>query len=256
MKKATQQQISQLKKRSAPINYSTVSVNEMGQLQERASLLNQRIVEGYGCIWGVRNDYGEMVVRGAYAKSIQEMGPGTNSNYQIKFRDEHGRACALFDVLKEDEIGLYFRTKPLDEVQWCDDLLTQLRSGTINNFSNGFKFIWDKIEYDTDNDALVILEARLFEISAVAIPADMETFAIRSIEDVEILNEQTENFIISLPPHKQLEARKLFTRYTSLSQTEPLEQRRKALREEIEPSAAGIDYSALRTEISQHSLLT
>jgi len=187
MQKLTREQLSQLKKRSAPINYGTVSVNECGMLQERNNLLDQRIVEGYGCIWGSKNDYGEIVVRGAYTKSIKDNGPGSNSNYQIKFRDEHGRACALFEVLIEDEIGLYFKTKPLDNVQWCDDLLVQLRSGTINNFSNGFKFLWDRIEYDAEQDALVILEARLFEISAVAIPADMETFAMRSNENKEIL---------------------------------------------------------------------
>lgn len=252
MQKATPEQIRQLKKRSAPINYSNVSVNECGELEERAALLDQRIVEGYGCIWGVRNSHGEIFVRGAFAKSIQEMGPGSKSNYHIKFRDEHGRACALFDVLAEDEIGLYFKTKPLDNVQWCDDLLVQLRSGTINNFSNGFKYIWDKIEYDTENDALVILEARLFEVSAVAIPSDTETFALRSAQDPEILFDDTEKFIITLPHSFQLEARHIFARYNSLK--EPVEHRKTPLT--TEPKAAGIDYSALRAELKQNSLLT
>ena len=252
MQKATPEQIRQLKKRSAPINYSNVSVNQLGQLETRSALLDQRIVEGYGCIWGVRNSHGEIFVRGAFAKSIQEMGPGAQSNYHIKFRDEHGRACALFDTLIEDEIGLYFKTKPLDDVQWANDLLVQLRSGTINNFSNGFRYIWDKIEYDTENDALVILEARLFEISAVAIPSDLETFACRAAEDPEKLFDDTEEFIITLPRAIQLEARRIFARYTSLK--EPVEQRNIPLA--TEPNATGIDFFALRAELKQNSLLS
>lgn len=243
--------IKEMQLRERPINYGTVSINQMGQLEERASLLDQRIVEGYGCIWGVRNDYGEIFVRGAFAKSIQELGPGSNSNYQIKFRDSHGKACALFDVLKEDEIGLYFKTKPLDKVQWCDDLLVQLRSGTINNFSNGFKYIWDKVEYQEETNSMIMIEARLFEISAVAIPSDIHTFAIRSTEEPEYLQEETEDFIISLPRSKQLEARKLITRCMSLRDTdEPLELRRKAL-DKTEPVETGLDYQYLLTHLKE-----
>ena len=249
-KKITAQQLQELKHRAAPINYNSLSVNQMGELQERSALLDQRIVEGYGVIWGNCNDYDEMFVRGAFAKSIKDNGPGSNANYQLKLRDEHGRACALFDVLIEDEIGLYFRTKPLDEVEWCDDLLVQLRSGTINNFSIGFKYIWDKIQFDDANDCMIILEARLFEVSAVAIPADMETFAIRSLETDEKLIDETETFINSLPNEKQLQARKIFALYKSLNNVEP----GNPLEKEVKPEVRGIDYGALTKAINNLQL--
>ncbi len=72
-----------MKIRAAPINYSNVSVNELGELQERISLLDDRVVEGYGCIWGKRNTHGEKYVKGCFAKSIQERGPGSNSSYGL-----------------------------------------------------------------------------------------------------------------------------------------------------------------------------
>lgn len=237
--------IKELQLRAKPINYSSVGVNQMGQLAERSSLLDQRIVEGYGCIWGSKNDYGEIFVKGCFSKSIEDLGPGSNSNYQIKFRDNHGKACALFEVLKEDEIGLYFKTKPLDAVEWCDELLVQLRSGTINNFSNGFKYVWDRIEYNAEEDALMMIEARLFEISAVVIPSDMETFAIRSMEEPEYLADDVEDFIVSLPRSKQLEARKIFTRCMSpIEKITPLEARQQAPGPEA-PAKTGIDYNYL-----------
>ncbi len=174
--------IKEVKQRAAPINYSSVSVNDMGQLTERESLLDSRVVEGYGVIWNKVNDYGEKVIKGAYSKSIREMGPGSSANYQIKFLYQHnqGDPLSLFDEIKEDEIGLYFRTKPLDDVSNADRTIKQIRSGTLNNFSIGFDYVWDKMEYDETDDSLVIKEAKLFEISVVGIPADMNTFAKRN----------------------------------------------------------------------------
>lgn len=238
--------IEQFRKNAAPIAYSNVAVTQLGKLEKRASLLDERIVEGYGAIWGTRNSHGEMFTRGCFSKSIAEQGPQANSNYQIKFRDEHGKACALFEEIIEDEIGLYFRTKPLDNVQWANDLLVQLRSGTINNFSVGFRFIWDKVEWDDDTDSLVVLEARLFEVSAVAIPSDTQTFAIRSQEEIEYVQEDTEDFILSLPKSKQLEARKIIARNISLAtQTEPPKPIVKALNKRNKPVKAKVDYKYL-----------
>lgn len=237
--------LQELKIRAAAINYSTVSVNETGELEDSASLLDKRIVEGYGCIWGRQNNHGEIFHRGAFAKSILENGPKSGAAYEIKFRDEHGRACALFETLIEDEIGLYFRTKPLDSVSWSDDLLIQLRSGTINNFSNGFGFIFTEkaTKYNEDKNLFDIYEAKLFEISAVAIPSDMETFRMRSLKPLEMWD-LTEDFIKSLPRKNQLEARHIFAQYKALEVEEPPK-----AHHEPEPPKVAIDYSYLINNI-------
>lgn len=253
--KATPEQITKLKKRAAPINLRGLSVDDSGKLLEGKGetfeeLLAQRIVQGYAVIWGQANSHGERFVKGAFAKSISDLGPNSNSNYKIKFRDRHGKSVSLMAELEEDEIGLRFKTKPLDNVQWADDLLEQLRTGTINNFSIGFRYIWDKIEYDDETDELIMLEARLFEISGVDIPSDMETFAIRAAEDEETLLDETEAFIETLGRPMQLEARHLFSKYKALIDAEPLEQRRKALKERNEqPTTKKINYRSLISKI-------
>lgn len=243
--------INEFQKREAPINYSNLAINSLGELvaavsilEKRESLLKDRIVQGYGVIWGSRNDYGEKFVKGCFAKSISEQGPDANSTYQIKFRDRHGNSCALFVELTEDEIGLYFKTKPLDKVKWCDDLLVQLESGTINNFSIGFKHMWDKVEWDEEDDSLINLEARLFEISAVDIPSDLKTYAVRSHEEPEYLRDDVEDFILSLPKSKHLEARKIFTRCMTLDHKEPTLEERKLLLSK-KPPKTGLDLNYL-----------
>lgn len=190
-------------------------------------------------MWNVKNEHGEKFVKGCWSRSIKENGPGSNSNYQIKFRDRHQRACALFDGVDEDSNGLHFRTKPLDPVSWADDLLVQIRSGTLNNFSNGFRFIWDKVEFDDKEDALVVIEARLFEISAVEVPSDMATYAFRNLDRMQ-LNEEIEEFIGDLPKSKQLEARQLISECMMVRSQEPLD--RKAL---TDSKPKGIDYNYL-----------
>lgn len=238
--------IVELKKRAAPIAYSASTVSRDGKLENFNNLLDQRIVEGYGCIWGVKNSHDERFFKGCFARSIKENGPDSGAAYQIKFRDEHGRAMALFEVIEEDEIGLYFRTKPLDDVSWADDCLTQLRSGTINNFSDGFKYIFEDyaIQWNETFQSIDIYEARLFEISAVAVPSDLQTFALRSQDDPEELYELTEDFIKSLPRKNQLEARHLFARHKSLNEQKAQDDSIIALRNQ-EPTAKGLDYNYL-----------
>lgn len=225
LKRIPPQKLKEIQARRLPIEYSYLSVDSQGKLCERkakdgTSLLDKRIVEGYGVIWGNVNSHGEMFVKGCFAKSIKDLGPNSNSEYKLKFRDRHGKVCGLFDEIKEDDIGLYFRTVPLDDVQWATDIITQLRSGSLNNFSIGFNHIWDKIEWDEENDCIVILEASLFEISVVDIPSDTKTYAIRSIER-EYLIDDVDDFIDSLPRSKKLDARKLFSLCMTLSKEEP-----------------------------------
>lgn len=241
--------IQELRKRAAAINYSSTVVTTDGRLEERENLLDKRIVEGYGCIWGSVNLHGERFHKGAFARSIRENGPDSEAAYKIKFRDEHGRACALFEVLEEDEIGLYFRTKPLDDVSWADDMLTQLRSGTINNFSNGFNYVFaqNTMKYSETENVLDIFEARLFEISGTAIPSDMNTFVLRSADN-EDLFELTEDFIKSLPRKNQLEARRIFALHKSQAETEAHKTEVEAQRNQ-QPIATGINYNYLINQL-------
>lgn len=237
--------VQELKHRAAALNYSTTTVDKDGNLQSRSELLDKRIVEGYGFIWGSINMHGERFFKGAFTRSIKENGPDSEAAYKIKFRDEHGRAMALFEVLEEDEIGLYFRTKPLDDVSWADDFLTQLRSGTINNFSGGFNYIFERnaLEWNDNDECVDIFQARLFEISGVAIPSDMKTFALRSADSDELF-ELTEDFIKSLPRKNQLEARRIFALHKSQGEIEARNNNLDDLKKLV-PVASGIDYNYL-----------
>jgi uncharacterized protein len=239
--------IQELKRTAAAINYRNLSVSQFGTLvEDYTNSLGQRIVKGYGLTWNTPNEYGESYLKGSCSKSIRERGPGSNANYEIKFLNQHKQddPLSLFAVLREDDYGLYFETVPLDEIPSASRVLTQLASRTLNNFSIGFDYVWDKMEYDAENDLLIMKEIELFEISVVSIPADMSTYAVRGIEEVEDLYDETDDFIKSLPRKVQMQARQLFARHKSLIDLEPLENRLKALKT-TEPVETGIDYDFL-----------
>jgi HK97 family phage prohead protease len=191
------------------------------------TLLDQRIVRGYSSLWTSKNSHREMFLRGAYAKSIDERGPGSNSAQQIKFLRQHNQSdpLSLFEEIQEDEIGLKFRTKPLDPVDSADRVLVQLRSGTLNNYSNGFLPVWDKAEYDDKTDTIIYAEAKLFEISTVGLASDASTFTIRNLDEFNEeelnLNDEVEYYIKTLPRQLQLEARFLFARQKTLYEMKP-----------------------------------
>lgn len=251
--------IKALKQRSAPVTYSTLAVRADGTLTDNKFSIEERTVKGYLIVWGVRDSYGTMFLKGCCAKSINDRGPESNSKYKITFLWQHRQdePIGQFTVLKEDDYGLYFEAVVDDpnDVPTAKRALSQINSGTINQFSAGFDYVWDdgKMVYDENTDSILLKEIDLYEGSAVTIGANMETYAIRSAQDLsqakEDLHDETEDFIRTVPRKQQLELRQLIARHISLAKIEPDELRQKTL-ENSEPVARGIDYKYLINNFS------
>lgn len=240
--------IKELKRRAAPINYSNVAVNERGELTgDFLADLDNRIISGYLLVWGRINMHGEMFLRGCASKSINDRGPQSAANYKITFLNQHrqGEPLCVFAELIEDDFGLRFRTKPLDDVPWADHVLTQVRSGTLNQFSAGFDYVWQQTEWDDANECIVCKEIDLFEGSVVTIGSEMGTYVIRSKDEADGLFEEIETFIKTLPRKDQLQARQYFTQLKSLADLEPFEQRDTTLEEREKPTKNAINYNYL-----------
>lgn len=209
---------------------------------------NDRLCKQYFAVWGVPDDWGTVPVKGCFSKSLEERGPNSKSNYKIVVLWQHDQRDPLCipKVLIEDEVGLYGEYEP-DSVPSGDRCILQLRSGTINNGSYGFNYVWDKMEYD-DNTGLVLMkECNLFEVSPVTIGSQKETFAVRSANGTytdPFLEDETEDLIKQLPRKHHLEIRSLINRHISLAKIQPAEPTEQTL-ETREPKQVGIDYNYL-----------
>jgi len=252
MPKTLHPKILELKKRSAPIKFSNLSVGSDGTIGDAVeSDFDGRIVAGYGVMWNSVNDYRERFHKGSASKSINERGPQSRAKMPIKMLNFHNQKepLALFDELSESEEGLYFRSKPFDEVDYADRMLIHLRNKTVDNFSIGWNPVWDKLDYNETEDTLEVLEMELYEISPVSLASDSNTYAMRNKADKDDaileLTDEINYFIKHLPRDVQLEARNLFARHKTLLETEPPDEIMKALMKRKPAKKTAVDYNYL-----------
>lgn len=216
---------------STPILRAHVATKVTQPVQMRAaknSNDNGRLLRQYFAVWGVPDDYGTVPIKGCFSKSIQERGPASNAAYKITALYMHSQpdSVGLPVELIEDEVGLYAEVPVLEGIQVCDELVIRHASGTCNNGSYGFNYIWDKMEYDDKLDAIIMKECDLQEISFVTIGAQKETFGVRKVNgnfEDDTLIDETENFIKRISRKDRLELRSLIDRHITLAKLQPHE---------------------------------
>ena len=209
-----------------------------------------RTVSGYAAIWGNVDDAGDMLIKGCCAKSIAERGPASSTNRKIIFLWMHDIDEPLGRITKlvEDDKGLYFEAV-VDKIPEGDRAIEQLKSGTLNQFSIGFLYVWDKCEYDSLRDAFVVKEINLFEISVVSLGCNEETGfeGMKGLDresEANKLARETERELKHLPGETAYKMRQLISKHIALASVKEPEQ---PLDEQSEPPANPIDLKSLLT---------
>ncbi|ANB66155.1 phage prohead protease, HK97 family (plasmid) [Anoxybacillus sp. B7M1] len=155
------------------------------------------IVEGYASTFGGEPDsYGDIVVKGAFNKTIQESGNRVKYLWQHDWNQPIGKVIEL----REDEHGLYFKAK-ISNTPRGQEFLQLAKDGVIDRVSIGYKTI--KADYDKESGIRYLREIKLYEISAVTFPANTNA-VISSVKNELIdekagrmLSEKTKNAIAS-----------------------------------------------------------
>ena len=155
---------------------------------ERAKLevTADRKIKGYAIVWGSKNDYNEIVLKGATLNSLNARGIGSTAGNKILVLNQHRQTEPLCvpSVLVEDDYGLYFEGDIIEGVGYADDVVNQVAQGVLRQVSYGFNYIWSQTEYDATNDAYVLKEIKLGEISLVTFSSD-ENAQLRSFNQLQ-----------------------------------------------------------------------
>jgi HK97 family phage prohead protease len=155
---------------------------------ERAKLeiTEDRKVKGYAIVWGSKNDYNEIVLKGATLNSLNARGIGSTSGNPILVLNQHRQTEPLCrpTVLQEDDYGLYFEGDVIEGVDYAENVVNQVNQGVLRQLSYGFNYIWDKTEYDATLDAYILKEIKLGEISLVTFSSD-ENAQLRSFNQLQ-----------------------------------------------------------------------
>lgn len=137
--------------------------------------IERRIVMGYAAKFGNIDLHGDMIMPGAFTKTITERGPqGKN---EIWFLHNHSSDNPLGkpSVLKEDNYGLYFEAAIID-TEIGEDILKLYENGLINQHSIGFSTIKEtRVEEGNQKPYYQIQEVKLYEFSSVLWGANPET---------------------------------------------------------------------------------
>ena len=132
--------------------------------------LKNRVVTGYLSNFDNKDYDNDIIVKGAFAKTIAERKDQIFFLNQHNWKQPHGR----FDVLREDEKGLYFESTPMIKgVSYSDDALKLYEAGIVNEHSIGFNVM----QSDTDQKSGIrtIKEIKLYEGSNVTLGANSST---------------------------------------------------------------------------------
>lgn len=205
------------RKKHEPVSYKMIA-------KEVTVSDESRKVSGYLAVFGVKDSDSDILVKGCFAKSIRERGPESSTNRKIAFLWQHDMKNPIGKmlVLREDDYGLYFEAE-IDDVEIGERALKQLKSGTLNQFSIGFMYVWDKCEWSEEAEALVVREVNLFEGSVVTMGANEFTYfsGMKSEQKEDELRKETEAAIKGLPAENQYEIRQIISKNIALATAQP-----------------------------------
>lgn len=144
-----------------------------------------RVVTGYLSSFGNKDFHGDVIEKGAFKKTIAER------KEQIFFLNQHDWKMPLnkFNVIQEDEKGLYFESMPLPDTSYANDVIKLYEAGVLKEHSIGFHTLKD--EYNENEDTRYIKEVKLFEGSVVTLGANPNTpfTGLKSMTQKEIEDE-------------------------------------------------------------------
>jgi HK97 family phage prohead protease len=150
---------------------------------------------------------GDVIRKGAFAKSILEHGPQSTSNRKIAFLRHHDwqQPIGKFLELTEDSNGL-LAVAEMGRSSLAEDAWKDYEDGIIREHSIGFQYIKDKMSFVEDSSLPMkgyyeIREVKLYEGSAVTFGSNDQTNVIsvmKSEERATYLDKLNQNFNTTL----------------------------------------------------------
>ena len=123
-------------------------------------------IEGYASLFGVTDQGGDVVLAGAYRKSLERL---RAEGRQVKMLWQHdpGQPIGVWDEVKEDAAGLWVKGRILTEVEKGREVAALVQAGAIDGLSIGYRTV--RAERDGKGQRL-LSELDLWEVSLVTFP--------------------------------------------------------------------------------------
>jgi len=173
-------------------NKSMIYVYKNQSLEVKDVDTKQGIVSGYFSAFGMVDSDGDIMMPGAFKRSIQDWGPDAKGRIKHLLNHDPSKPLGKIMELKEDGYGLFYRSQ-VGKHQLGQDFVKMVESGLISEHSIGFRTLREQ-KNDSANE---IHEVMLFEGSSLtAWGANEHTpmLGIKSIKNIDEIKEQIRNF--------------------------------------------------------------
>jgi uncharacterized protein len=162
------------------MEYKSFAIEELKALDDEA-----RTIEGYGSIFGNVDSYGDIVMPGAFAKSIKKRKPA------MLWQHNSNQPIGVWDEIEETDKGLRLKGRIID-TSLGDDAYKLAKAGALTGLSIGYS----TVNYETDNtkDIRKLLEVKLYEVSLVTFPAN-EKATITGVKAAHDTERDFEHFL-------------------------------------------------------------
>lgn len=126
-------------------------------------------VEGYGSVFGVRDNYDDVIAKGAFDASLKaHKAEGTMP--AMLWQHDSGQPIGIWTEMVEDAKGLRIKGQLALETVRGKEAHTLLKMGALNGLSIGF--MSKQWAYDRDTEVRTLTEIDLWEVSLVTFPAN------------------------------------------------------------------------------------
>lgn len=122
--------------------------------------------EGYASVFDIVDDNADVVIRGAFAKSLL-----SQIKVKLLYQHDYNQVIGIITELYEDSKGLYIKGQINLSTQCGREVYSLVKQGAIDSMSIGY--VTQQSSYRADG-VRVLEEVTLYEISIVSFPSNPE----------------------------------------------------------------------------------
>lgn len=142
-------------------------------------------VEGYGSVFGVRDDYDDVIVAGAFQACLAaHKAAGTMP--AMLWQHDPTEPIGIWTEIVEDAKGLRIKGQLALETARGREAYALLKIGALNGLSIGF----EAVEWSYDGELRILAVVDLWEVSLVTFPANREA-RITSVKAADVAGIKT-----------------------------------------------------------------
>ena len=126
-------------------------------------------VEGYGSVFGVRDNYDDVIANGAFIQSLKDH-KAAGTMPAMLWQHDADKPIGVWTEMVEDEKGLRIKGQLAMETVKGKEAHALLKMGALNGLSIGF--MSKEWAYDRDTEVRTLTAIDLWEVSLVTFPAN------------------------------------------------------------------------------------